>query len=167
MLKVNIGLSRKLSENFNSNGFSLNLEGEICVDLRDTETVVERIQEYYDLADEALSRQIERFESDSAIASRDEVPSPAKKPNTEEPAPRTAPVNRLPATNKPNGEPATNKQIQFLLNLGKRQRLSKSDLEDQISERFGRKATVYDLTKREAGQMIDSLTSDVTIAANA
>jgi hypothetical protein len=163
MLKINIGLSRKLSENFNSNGFSLNLEGELCVDLRDTETVVERIQEYYDLAEEALNRQIERYESDSAIARRDTEPQVLP---VEPQRPRTTPVNRLP-NSMPQGESATNKQIQFLLNLGKRQGLNKSQLEDRITERFARKATIYELTKREAGLMIDSLTSQVTTAANA
>jgi hypothetical protein len=167
MLKINIGLSRKLSENFNSHGFSLNLEGEVCVDLRDTETVVERIQEYYDLADEALSRQIERYESEAAIAAHDEVPTPVKQPTekkqpAEKPAPRRAPVNRLPANGSTTGEPATNKQIQFLLNLSKRQGLSKSGLEDRIAEQFGHKATVYDLTKKEAGLVLDSLMADAT-----
>jgi hypothetical protein len=162
MFKINIGLSRKLSENFNSHGFSLNLEGEVCVDLRDTDTVIERIQEYYDLADEALSRQIERYESDAAIAAHDEVPIPAKKPVAEPPAPRRAPVNRLPANGSTTGEPATNKQIQFLLNLSKRQGLSKSGLEDRIAEQFGRKATVYELTKKEAGLVLDSLMADAT-----
>jgi hypothetical protein len=154
MFKINIGLSRKLSENFNSHGFSLNLEGEVCVDLRDTDTVIERIQEYYDLADEALS--------DAAIAAHDEVPIPAKKPVAEPPAPRRAPVNRLPANGSTTGEPATNKQIQFLLNLSKRQGLSKSGLEDRIAEQFGRKATVYELTKKEAGLVLDSLMADAT-----
>ena len=33
MIKANVGLSRKLSANFNSTGFSLNLEGEILATL--------------------------------------------------------------------------------------------------------------------------------------
>ncbi len=169
MLKINIGLSRKLSENFNSHGFSLNLEGELCVDLRDTEVVIERVQEFYDLADEALSRQIERYESDSAIASHDAEEPILSQTLVKETAPtrKSTPINRLPATEKPNGEAATNKQIQFLLNLGKRKGLSKSQLEEQIAERLGRNLTVYDLTKKEAGLVLDTLTSQVTTAANA
>jgi hypothetical protein len=162
MLKINIGLSRKLSENFNSHGFSLNLEGEVGVDLRDTATVVERIQEYYDLADEALSQQIERYVSDSAIAAHDEGPAPIKQPTPEPPAPRKTPVNRLPVSSSTTGEAATNKQIQFLLNLSKRQGLSKGDLEARIAEQFGRKATVYDLTKKEAGLVLDSLMAEAS-----
>ena len=56
MLKVNVGLSRKVTRDFNSTGFSLNLEGEICGTLDDPETLIERIKEYYDLADERLHR---------------------------------------------------------------------------------------------------------------
>ncbi len=74
MLKVNVGLNRKSWRDSNSTGFSLNLEGEICGTLDDPETVIERIKEYYDLADEALRQQIERYEGDAAIASRDEQP---------------------------------------------------------------------------------------------
>ena len=54
MLKANVGLSRKLSENYQSTGFSLNLEGEINATLDDPEAVIERVRELYDLADEAL-----------------------------------------------------------------------------------------------------------------
>ena len=72
MLKVNVGLSRKLSRDYNSTGFSLNIEGEVCVGLDDPEAVIEKIKEFYDLAEETLSQQIERYEGESAIASRDQ-----------------------------------------------------------------------------------------------
>ena len=44
MLKANVGLSRKLSENYQSTGFSLNLEGEINATLDDPESVIERVK---------------------------------------------------------------------------------------------------------------------------
>ena len=72
MLKVNVGLSRKLSRDYNSTGFSLNLEGEICVSLDDPETLVEKVKEFYDLAEEALNQQISRYEGESGNVSRDE-----------------------------------------------------------------------------------------------
>lgn len=37
MLKVNVGLSRKVSRDYNSTGFSVNLEGEVCAPLDDPE----------------------------------------------------------------------------------------------------------------------------------
>jgi len=167
MLKVNIGLSRKLSENYNSHGFSINLEGEVCAELRDTETVIDRIQQYYDLADEALLRQMERYESDMAIASHDAEPAPLAAPPQTATAERKTPTNRVSQNGKTGREPATNKQLQYLLNLGKRQGLSKSALDRHLTERFGRQLTVYDLTKREAGLMLDELTSQSETTSSA
>jgi len=46
MLRVNVGLSRKLSRDYNSSGFSLNLEGEICVGLDDPEAMIERVKDF-------------------------------------------------------------------------------------------------------------------------
>jgi hypothetical protein len=40
MLKINVGLSRKLSKDFQSTGFSLNLEGEITAPVSDPEAVI-------------------------------------------------------------------------------------------------------------------------------
>lgn len=71
MLKVNVGLSRKVSRDYNSTGFSINLEGEVCAPLDDPEQLIEKVQELYDLAEESLNLQVSRYESDSAIASRD------------------------------------------------------------------------------------------------
>ena len=54
----------------------------------------------------------------------------------------------------------TQKQVQFVFNLAKRQRLSAPQLETQIEQTIGRKARVYDLSKREAGKVIDALTQN-------
>lgn len=80
MLKVNVGLSRKLSRDYNSTGFSINVEGEIGVSIDDPEIVVEKVKELYDLAEEALSQQIERYQGESAIATRDEASGHGQNP---------------------------------------------------------------------------------------
>jgi hypothetical protein len=54
-------------------------------------------------------------------------------------------------------QPATNKQVQYLLSIGKRQKLSTSQLEKKIAEILGRQVGVYDLTKEAAGIVIDTL----------
>ncbi len=165
MLKVNVGLSRKRSRDFNSSGYSVNLEGEIAASLDDSEAIIERIREYYDLAEEALQDQIERDESDSAIASRDVQPTATEShhPGNGYGTERNGHERPEPArTASPNGnrpdEPATNKQIQFLLTIGKRQKLSTKQLEHRVSGITGRVCELYDLTKREAGLAIDHLT---------
>ncbi|GIW83125.1 MAG: hypothetical protein KatS3mg105_4932 [Gemmatales bacterium] len=163
-LKVNVGLSRKLSRDYNSTGYSVNLEGEVAIPLDDPEAVIEKIREYYDLADEALRDQIERYESDSAIASRDEErpvtstqpQSIASNGNGHQPPPVNGGHNR---SGHRTEEAATNKQVQFLLTMGKRHKLTGKALENRIAQIVGRTCGVYDLTKREAGLVLDELTS--------
>ncbi len=179
MLRVNVGLSRKLSRDYNSTGFSLNLEGEICVGLDDPETMIEKVKEFYDLAEEALNQQIARYEGESAISSRDEqrptrsndhpTGTPAKAasnngtPNSQNGNGHTSHNGNGEAT---NGDAATNKQVQYLLNLGKRQGLTPPQLEGRIEGIIGRTVGVYDLSKREAGDVIDALSQNGTPATN-
>ena len=111
--EANVGLSRKLSKDYQSTGFSLNLEGEINATLDDPEAVIERIRELYDLADEALRRQVEAHEGDSAIASRDAEPPPRHGSNGHPDGLPVLESNRHPSRNghrdekAPDREPAT------------------------------------------------------------
>src|SRR5690348_11074785 len=130
MLKVNVGMSRKFSRDYNSTGFSVNLEGELSVSLDDPAAVIEKIKEFYDVAEETLAQQIERYESESAIAQRESAASQSRisqsptRPNTPtRPAdkpPASAPPNEKTTNGNPssngngqtvNGDQATNKQI--------------------------------------------------------
>jgi hypothetical protein len=181
MLKANVGLSRKVSENYNSTGFSLNLEGEIHATLDDPEAVIERIRELYDLADEALQRQVKTHTGDSALASRDADPQPSQNGHSNgRPAPESnghaarnghrdeKPQNGEAARNghhdeKPqNGEAASNKQVAYLQTLAKRQRLFGAKLEGFIEEVIGRSCSPYDLSKKEAGAVIDALNPETS-----
>src|SRR5690606_24871983 len=124
------------------------LEGELCVGPDDPEALIERIKEFYDLAEEALNQQIERYEGESAIGSRDEQPRQPRNGQTERrhlsgaDAERQAPSHSRNGGNGDNGQPtgeaATNKQIQYLLNIGKRQGLTPQQLEGRIEQLFGR-----------------------------
>lgn len=168
MLRVNVGLSRKVSKDYNSTGFSLNLDGEVRSPVSDPDAVIEEVKQLYDLAEEALNREIERYQSDSAIASRDDNQVAA---NGSPPTIATTRRNNQPPPNGGNGhdagiEGATNKQIQYLLNLGKRQGLTPQQLENRIEQHLGPKVGVYQLSKREAGDIIDSLSNQATTSAN-
>ena len=191
MLKANVGLSRKITRDFNSTGYSVNLEGEILAPTDDAEVIVEKVKELFNLAQEALDREIDRDQGEDAIGRRDEErPAPAKTnsnghvngngkpvPTTaalpqqsststqtqSQPAPKTAPSQSQPAQQNGNqngtGDAATNKQVQFLLNMGKRLKLTTPLLEGRINEIIGRRCGVYDLTKKEAGLILDRLTN--------
>lgn len=174
MLRVNVGLSRKLSRDYNSTGFSVNLDGEITAPVSDPEAVIEQTRELFDLAEEALSLQIERHQSVTAMASHDEEPQP-RPPEDHNGSGRKgsngsngshATVAEGPGNSRPTGngnghevEPATNKQIQFLLRLGQQQRLSKKQLESRVAEILGCQSDIYQLSKRDAGVVLDFLTA--------
>lgn len=171
MLKVNVGLSRKLSQNFNSQGMSVNLEAEITAPIHDSDAVIQQVKEIFDLADEALDQQAERMRSVDAQANHD-VPPPPRTSHagprngnfiSNAPAPTTngngyRSANRQPSPEQTREEPATNKQIQYLLSIAKRQRRSTVELERQVQEILQRSTGVYDLSKREAAHVIDVLT---------
>ena len=166
MLKVNVGLSKKLTHDYNSTGFSVNIEGEVPAPPNDAEGVVNGIRELYDLAEEALDLQIERVQGESALASHDGQPSRRSRSsngshngngsngNTD------GSRNRFGDGRSHEPEAATQKQISYLLSIGKRNRLSTIELEQRIEGILGETVGVYDLTKREAAQVIDELTAE-------
>ncbi len=180
MLRANVGLSRKVSRDFQSTGYTVNLDGEIPFNPDDAEGVLEKVRELFDLAQEALSREIDRDQGEMAIGRRDEDP-PSPPPNGKnghsngqhrpDHPPATSPTPPSPSRNGSNGnghgggqragtdEAATNKQVQFILTMGKRFKLSTPQLENRIVEIVGRKCGVYDLTKKEAGRVLDQLTN--------
>jgi hypothetical protein len=166
MLKVNVGLSRKLSKDYNSTGFTINIEGEVSAPPNDAEAVVEQVKELYDLAEESLNLQIERSQGEAALASHDAAPSRRFRANGNGRRPANGSnghghrsESRSPRRENSESEPATEKQLNYLLTLGKRHRLSTLQLEQQIEELLGEQIGVYDLTKREAASVIDQLTS--------
>ena len=176
MLRANVGLSRKLSKDFNSAGFTINLDGEIVAPPSDAEAVMEQIKELFDLAEEALNQQIERAGSDEAIASHDDRGSSstnapgngASSNGRHQSRVPSQSENGHPQTNgQRNGddhveEPATNKQITYLLTLGKRQNLSTAQVDQKIAEVLGRNVGLYDLSKKAAAMVIDVLSGRAT-----
>lgn len=174
MLRVNVGLSRKVSKDYNSTGFSINLDGEITATVSDAEAVIEQVKELFDLAEEALDREIERHQSDTALADRDREPANSNGNGRNGHSNGNGAANRIPAA-KTNGhtqgngassrdrpqqpEVATTKQINYLLNIGKRNRLSTVQLEQKIVEILGNPVGIYDLTKPDAARVIDGLTA--------
>ena len=157
MLKVNVGLSRKLSKDYNSSGYSINLEGEVAAVTSDPEAVIEEVKQLYDLAQESLAVQIERSQSEAAVTSHDESPPRVQSANGNG---HRSNGDTRPTNTNGQTELATNKQVQYLLSIGKRQRLSTIELEHRIAEILNRKVGIYQLSKREAGQVIDMLTGN-------
>lgn len=163
MLKANIGLSRKITRDYNSTGYSVNIEGEILAPTDDHEGVLGRIKELFGLAEEALNVEIDRDQGEDAIGRRDEersAPPPSRHDAGNGPSPPSQPRrNGQPSVNSQSGDnKITDKQVKYLFMLAKRQRLSNSQLETEVEQIVGRQARVYDLSKKEAGRVIDALT---------
>jgi hypothetical protein len=182
MLKANVGLSRKITRDYNSTGYSVNFDGEIPFSPDDAEGVLEKVRELFDLAQEAMNREIDRDQGEMAIGRRDEeLPIPStngtngknghinghyRTVNTTPASDVPARTNGAEANGNGNGkhpgneEVATNKQVQFILTMGKRFKLSTPQLESRIVQIVGRKCGVYELTKKEAGRVLDQLTNN-------
>src|SRR2546428_262958 len=74
MLRANVGLSRKISRDYQSTGYQVNLDGEIPFPVDEPDAVLEKVKELFNLAEEALSREIDRDQGEIAIGRRDEEP---------------------------------------------------------------------------------------------
>jgi hypothetical protein len=179
MLRATVGLSRKISRDYNSTGYSVNLDGEIPVSIDEPEAITEKIKELFSLAQEALAQEIDRDQGEDAIGRRDEerpTPKPeangngnghSHTPNNGNPSrPQSSNGNGAQTGNNGNGEVATNKQVQFLLTMGKRFKLSTPQLESRVAEIIGRRCGVYELTKKEAGLVLDHFTKETQGASN-
>lgn len=59
MLKANIGLSKKFTHECHSRGYAIHLEGEIPFSINDPQAVLEKIQELFSVAHEALELEVE------------------------------------------------------------------------------------------------------------
>ena len=132
MLRANVGLSRKITRDYNSTGYSVSLDGEIPFPVDDPQAVTEKIKELFSLAQEALALEIDRDQGEDAIGRRDEerpsAPNPHAKTNSNgngKPAPSNgnpqtrpayAPANRSRADTR-SCRLATATQLRQLLHL--------------------------------------------------
>ena len=67
MLRVNVGLSRKLARDYQSTGYSVNLDGEIVDPLENSQAILDAIDNLYRLAENALSREIDRDQAEATL----------------------------------------------------------------------------------------------------
>lgn len=160
MLRASVSLSRKITRDFNSTGYSLTFDGEIPFQLGDNEAILEKVSELFHLAEEALQVEIDRDQCDQAIGSRDEEPVDQR--NRTGFVQANGQTYALPVTTPNNGakgrgEDATPKQIQFLQTMARRNRLTDRQLENRVTEVIGRTCSLSGLTKKEAGILIDNL----------
>jgi hypothetical protein len=159
MIRVNVGLSRKFTRDFNSTGYSINVEGEVA-DLRDDpQVILDQIGRLYDTAQDALLQQIDRDRSEEAIASRDVDGAGRNDHASDNPVRRRdpSPGTEDQETGSTCPAAATAKQVAFVKTLAKRKQLSPAQLESVIGDALGHRRAVHELTKSEAAKVIDVL----------
>lgn len=181
MLRANVSLSRKISRDFNSTGYTVAIDGEIPFPTDDAEGVLEKVGELFNLAQEALDREIGRDQGEDAIGRRDAEPRQPTQPPPPSPPPLPPPQNNghanghyrtngraaaplpmnRPANHNGSGHPdaATPKQLEFLKTMARRFRLSDHQLDGRIGEILGRQCGLQQLTKKDAGLVLDNLTA--------
>lgn len=133
MLKAIVSYSKKIpvpNSDFSSQGFSLSLETEIPD--RDPALIQAKLQETFELVKASVESELEKHGAAPAGS------TPAAKP---EPA---------------RSEVASNRQIKFLTDLCQQKGIALSQLNQQIRQQFG-VGGLYDLTRKQASELLDSL----------
>jgi len=166
MLKASIGLSRKLSQDFNSLGFTISLESEIFARLDDTDAVLHEVKYLYDLADAALQEQIDRrqgclpptFPVSISSGNRSQaatvtVSSSQRQRNDQ------GGENRFKNGTSGQAIPATAKQISFLKSICERNGWSQATVHQELRDILRNDASIESLTKQEAGVVLEKWTA--------
>lgn len=166
MLRARVSISRKVSRDPDSTGYGVTLEGEVPHPADDAEAVLERVGELFSLAEEALAVEIERDQApDHRRTSQPQPPVPPTADTRPHVPGRSEPPTRDPRCGDslgrppaPSPTPASPRQVRYLLDLGRRKGLTDDDLDAAIREIAGSPKHPGELTRREAGLVIDRLT---------
>lgn len=156
MLRATVRLGRIVAHPDHTGEYAVALDGEVPFSPDDPEGVLEKVDELFHLADEALAREIDRGHEPTPTPIAETI---LHRP-TDSPGPKSSGAGR--AESKP--VVATPKQIQFLHNLAKRKGLSRDDFDAAVCRVVGKAKRPDELTKREAGHLIQHLNNLVSEA---
>ncbi len=151
MLRATVRLGRTVVRPDHPAEYAVALDGEIPFGPDDPEGVLEKVAELFHLADEALAREVDR--------DRDPSPAPAADASPQRPATLAKPKTPSPTPPEPRSDAATPKQVRYLLNLAKRNGLSRDELDAVVARVTGSPKKTGELTRRDAGIVIDHLTT--------
>ena len=154
MLKAIVNYSKKVpvpNAEFSSQGYSLSLEVEI------PETEASAIQRKLSETFHLVRDQVEQELANASGSVRTiKAVEPEGHPAESEDKPR--------ARSGVTGDKASNKQLKFLTDLATQRGMSLSDLNADVQHRFN-VGGIYDLTRRDASQLLDELSGKQRKAA--
>ena len=138
MIKANISFAKKTNGDtpYSSNSVLVSLECELPAGASSLE-LQDKIHETFELVRDSVDREM------------DSLSQPSQRPARHN--------NQSRNDNRRNSDsPATNKQVQYILSLGKDQRIGLPEL-NAMADKMAGVPTIYDLTKRQASQMVQDL----------
>lgn len=161
MLKINVGLSRKVTEDYNSQGFSINIEGELPSDLlNDPQRLEASTDQLFDIANRLLDDRVNQATRPTPKPSNGNGHSRRYDGSTEHKVDRrpTSNQNGNSRDNGDNGErQLTQAQGRAITNMTRKLGVS---TEDWLEENF----QVYEvghLSLKKASQAIDRLKKEL------
>jgi len=135
MLKAIVSYSKKIpvpDSEYSSQGYSLSLETEIPE--TDPGAIQARLHQTFDLVKATVEDELANGNG--------------RKPETRE--------HSAPQGNRGTTDKASNKQIKFITDLATQRGLNISDINTEVSKRFG-VAGLYDLNRKQASTLLDEL----------
>lgn len=155
-LKLSIGQSRKVSQDYNSRGYSINLDVELPADAAgDPATITTTAEQLYDLCDQLLERQI-------AGASNER---PAQNGTGRRTYSRRKPTDHSNGNGRTNRSKRSGSQPRRLTNAQERAIHTMAGRLDQDADEWATHEFAVDgvtnLNVRQASQMIDALKSEL------
>jgi len=174
MLKINVGLSRKVSQDYQSKGFSLNIEGELPSEiLTDQNALAEAADNLFTVANQLLDEQIQKATSvENAPRTRRPSRTPYPRPqNGHTRQPQQANGYRQNSPPQPvgtngNHTPNGNGNGERLLTqaqsraIGNMARKLGQDPDQWVQEQYG-VVQVGELTLKQASEAIDLLKQSI------
>lgn len=166
-LKLTVGQSRKISENYNSTGFSLNIEAELPASAaQEPDTLARAANELFQLCEDLLDEQIRN--STPNTENQASKPPRALGPQNErrhDPSTRPTQPQRKASEHGGNGnghsnggpKPITKAQTKAILNMCRR---LERDADVVAEGNFG-VGGVHELSIRQASELIDVLKADI------
>ena len=154
MLKAIVNYSKKVpvpDAEFSSQGYSLSLEVEVLES--EPAAIQRKLSETFHLVRDQVEQELANASGNVRTVKTVE---PEGRPAESEEKPR----GRTGVT----GDKASNKQLKFLTDLATQRGMSLSDLNADVQHRFN-VGGIYDLTRRDASQLLDELSGKQRKAA--
>ena len=154
MLKAIVNYSKKVpvpDAEFSSQGYSLSLEVEVLES--EPAAIQRKLSETFHLVRDQVEQELANASGNVRTVKTVE---PEGRPAESEDKPR----GRSSGT----GDKASNKQLKFLTDLATQRGMSLSDLNADVQHRFN-VGGIYDLTRRDASQLLDELSGKQRKAA--